>query len=252
MNEAGADARLLEHLASLSGPAARPPGAGAAADLGAELPLGPGRAAALARRRGQRGLPRRPPHRLAYDPAAATPQGPGYPLDRLPRHVTETCSATANVITDVATMPPPARHRSRGRHPRSAGAAGPAPGEHLADGGYTSLVHMERAGREHRSPHRALPATAPPAPRQDGYAATTSASTSTARRSPAAGPGQQGVARLPRLADAAAHRCKFTRSQCSLPVRRLHTSGDGKRTWAFSRDYNLINFKINNMYKFFL
>ena len=25
-----------------------------------------------------------------------------------------------------------------------------AAGEHLADGGYTSLVHMERAGREHR------------------------------------------------------------------------------------------------------
>ena len=24
------------------------------------------------------------------------------------------------------------------------------PGEHLADGGYTSLAHMERAGREHR------------------------------------------------------------------------------------------------------
>jgi transposase len=68
MNDAGADARrLLEHLAAshpdlLSGPR----GAGPAADPPPELPLGPGRAAALARRRRRR----RPaavgrPHHLA-------------------------------------------------------------------------------------------------------------------------------------------------------------------------------------------
>jgi transposase len=67
-------------------------------------------------------------------------------------HVTETCSGDSpNVITDVATMPAtssdagvlPGIH-TRLRH------RGLRPDRHLVDGGYTSLVHLERAEREHR------------------------------------------------------------------------------------------------------
>src|SRR6516225_5559563 len=67
-------------------------------------------------------------------------------------HVTETCAEDGpNVITDVATMPATSDDRQalagiRSRLQRR----GLLPGEHLADGGYTSLVHMERAGREHQ------------------------------------------------------------------------------------------------------
>lgn len=67
-------------------------------------------------------------------------------------HVTETCSDDGpNVITDVATTPATSADtlalagiHARLRH------RGLLPGEHLVDGGYTSLVHMERAGREHQ------------------------------------------------------------------------------------------------------
>ena len=120
-------------------------------------------------------------------------------------HVTETCADDApNVITDVATMPATSDDRQAlaGIHARLE-RRGLLPGEHLADGGYTSLVHMERAGREHRvtltgpaarQPH-------PPAPRPAGLRP---------RRLPhrlrppgghlPAGPGQQGLARpLPHL-----------------------------------------------------
>jgi hypothetical protein len=67
-------------------------------------------------------------------------------------HVTETCAEDApDVITDVATMPATSDDRQalagiRARLERR----GLLPGEHLADGGATSLVHMDRAGREHR------------------------------------------------------------------------------------------------------
>ena len=67
-------------------------------------------------------------------------------------HVTETCADDApNVITDVATMPATSDDRQAlaGIHARLE-RRGLLPGEHLADGGYTSLVHMERAGREHQ------------------------------------------------------------------------------------------------------
>ena len=75
----------LEELARSAGHALA--GLGPAADPSPELPLGPGRAAALARRRGRR----RPaavgrPHRLALRPGRALrPPGPGHPLDRIPR-----------------------------------------------------------------------------------------------------------------------------------------------------------------------
>ncbi len=67
-------------------------------------------------------------------------------------HVTETCSDDGpNVITDVATMPATSDDRQAlaGIHSRLE-RRGLLPGEHLVDGGYTSLVHMERAGREHQ------------------------------------------------------------------------------------------------------
>jgi len=67
-------------------------------------------------------------------------------------HVTETCSNDGpNVITDVATMPatsadtvvlPGIHTRLERRELR--------PDQHLVDGGYTSLVHLEQAEREHQ------------------------------------------------------------------------------------------------------
>jgi hypothetical protein len=67
-------------------------------------------------------------------------------------HVTEACAGDGpSVITDVATMPATSDDRQAlaGIHARLE-RRGLLPGEHLADGGYTSLAHMERAGREHR------------------------------------------------------------------------------------------------------
>lgn len=67
-------------------------------------------------------------------------------------HLTETCAPDGvNVITDVATTSAatndaqalPAIHARLARR-------GLLPAEHLVDGGYTSLVHLERAEREHR------------------------------------------------------------------------------------------------------
>jgi transposase len=67
-------------------------------------------------------------------------------------HLTETCSAEGTrVITDVATTAAttndaqvlPAIHTRLKRR-------GLLPAEHLVDGGYTSLVHMEQAAREHQ------------------------------------------------------------------------------------------------------
>ena len=67
-------------------------------------------------------------------------------------HVTETCAGDSrNVITDVATMPATSGDTVAlaGIHVRLK-QRGLLPSEHLVDGGYTSLVHMERAGREHQ------------------------------------------------------------------------------------------------------
>ena len=67
-------------------------------------------------------------------------------------HVTETCSDDGpNVITDVATMSATSADTLAlpGIHTRLE-HRDLLPAEHLADGGYTSLVHMERAGRGHR------------------------------------------------------------------------------------------------------
>ncbi len=159
-------------------------------------------------------------------------------------HVTETCAEDGpNVITDVATMPATSDDRQAlaGIHARLE-RRGLIPGEHLVDGGYTSLVHMERAGREHRvRPHRAAARQPhPPAPRPGGLRP---------RRLPrrlrppgshlSPGPGQQGVARGPyptSSPDAAPLIvARFTKGQCQpCPARAAcTTSGDGKRTVGF-------------------
>ena len=67
-------------------------------------------------------------------------------------HLTETCApGSVNVITDVATTSA-ATHDSQslpGIHSRLA-RRGLLPAEHLVDSGYTSLVHLEHAAREHQ------------------------------------------------------------------------------------------------------
>ncbi|MCX4538284.1 IS1182 family transposase [Streptomyces sp. NBC_01669] len=67
-------------------------------------------------------------------------------------HLTETCASdSVNVITDVATTSAATNDSQAlpGIHTRLA-RRGLLPAEHLVDGGYTSLVHLERADREHQ------------------------------------------------------------------------------------------------------
>lgn len=66
-------------------------------------------------------------------------------------HLTETCAGGVNVITDVATTSAATNDAQAlpGIHSRLA-RRGLLPAEHLVDGGYTSLVHLERAAREHQ------------------------------------------------------------------------------------------------------
>jgi hypothetical protein len=134
-------------------------------------------------------------------------------------HVTQTCADDGpDVITDVAAMPA-----------TSEAGRGLLPGEHLAGGGYTSLVPVERAGREHRAARTGpLPGnrTRGTAPRR-----ATPATTSAPARPPGShlppGPGQHGVARpLPHVLArrrpahrGALHRAvQVTRSQTIKPV----------------------------------
>jgi hypothetical protein len=67
-------------------------------------------------------------------------------------HLTETCARDGvNVITDVATTPATTNDARAlpGIHTRLA-RRGLLPAEHLVDGGYTSLVHVEQSHREHQ------------------------------------------------------------------------------------------------------
>lgn len=105
-------------------------------------------------------------------------------------HLTETCSSEgANVITDVATTAATTSDAQAlpGIHTRLK-RRGLLPAEHLVDGGYTSLVHLEQAAREHQgspSPDRCQ--ATPPASTAATKASTETTSTSTliASRSPA-------------------------------------------------------------------
>lgn len=67
-------------------------------------------------------------------------------------HLTETCARDGvNVITDVATTPATTNDAQAlpGIHTRLK-RRGLLPAEHLVDGGYTSLVHLEQAARKHQ------------------------------------------------------------------------------------------------------
>ncbi|WP_280428668.1 IS1182 family transposase [Nocardia brasiliensis] len=67
-------------------------------------------------------------------------------------HMTETCAAEGtNVITDVVTTPATTNDAQAlpGIHTRLQ-HRGLLPAEHLVDGGYTSLVHVAQAEREHQ------------------------------------------------------------------------------------------------------
>jgi len=156
MNEAGADARrLLEHLAARCPDLLRGPRVEALRQILVQnYHWDPAGRLRWRDDEGDAGLP----------PSAARIVSPCDPAGRYSRrgqvtrwtgylaHVTETCAEDApNVITDVATMPATSDDRQAlaGIHSRLE-RRGLLPGGHLADGGYTSLVHMERAGREHR------------------------------------------------------------------------------------------------------
>src|SRR5262249_25569687 len=156
MNEAGADARrLIEHLAArhpdlLSGPQVE-------ALRQVLLQNYHWDSAGRLRWRDAGGAAARPPP----PPVSVSPYALPAPYSRRGQvtrwtgylaHVTETCAEDGpNVITDVATMPATSDDRQAlaGIHSRLE-RRGLLPDEHLVDGGYTSLVHMERAGREHR------------------------------------------------------------------------------------------------------
>jgi hypothetical protein len=158
-------------------------------------------------------------------------------------HVTETCADDGpNVITDVATMPATSADSLAlaGIHARL-DRRGLLPAEHLVDGGYTSLVHMERAGREHRVALTGpLPGNHTRQHRdQDGYARD-DFRIDYDREEVTCPQGQ--VSRTwhgpyPTSSPDAAPLivAKFTRAQCQpCPVRAAcTTSGDGKRTVGF-------------------
>jgi transposase len=209
MNEAGADARrLLEHLAASFPGLLRGPRVEALRQILVQNyhwdPAG------RLRWRGDEGDAGLPPSAARivspYDPAARySRRGQVTRWTGYLAHVTETCADDApNVITDVATMPATSDDRQAlaGIHARLE-RRGLLPGEHLADGGYTSLApHGAGRARAPGHPHRAAARQPhPPAPRPGGLCP---------RRLPhrlrppgghlPAGPGQQGLARpLPHL-----------------------------------------------------
>jgi transposase len=156
MNEAGADARLLlEHLAASFPGLLRGPQAEALRQVLVQNYYWD--ASGRLRWRDDEGGSGLPPSAARivspYDPAARyARRGQVTRWTGYLAHVTETCAGDVpNVITDVATMPATSDDRQAlaGIHARLE-RRGLLPGEHLADGGYASLVHMERAGREHQ------------------------------------------------------------------------------------------------------
>jgi transposase len=158
-------------------------------------------------------------------------------------HVTETCAGDSpNVITDVATMPATSAGSLAvaGIHDRLE-HRGLLPAEHLTDGGCTSLVHMERAGREHQV---TLTGPLPGNPTrqhrtQQGYARD-DFRTGYDRREVICPQGQVSKGwhgPYPTSSPDAAPLivARFTKGQCQpCPARAAcTTSGDGKRTVGF-------------------
>jgi hypothetical protein len=156
MNEAGADARrLIEHLAAsypdlLPGPRVE----ALRQILVQNYHWDPAGRLRWRDDEGDAGLPP-PAARIVspYDPAARySRRGQVTRWTGYLAHVTETWAEDGpNVITDVATMPATSDDRQAlaGIHSRLE-RRGLLPVEHLVDGGYSSLVHMERVSREHQ------------------------------------------------------------------------------------------------------
>jgi len=155
MNDTGTDARLLlEHLAASFPGLLRGPQVEALRQVLVQNYYWDASGRLRWRDGGDSGLPP-PAARIVspYDPAARyARRGQVTRWTGYLAHVTETCSDDGpNVITDVATMPATSAGTAAvaGIHARLE-HRGLLPAGHLADGGYTSLVHMERAGREHQ------------------------------------------------------------------------------------------------------
>jgi hypothetical protein len=247
MNEAGADARrLLEHLAARHPDLLR----GSRVQVLRQVLVQNYHWDPAGRLRwrddeGDSGLPPSAARIVSpYDPAARySRRGQVTRWAGYLAHVTETCAEDGpNVITDVATMPATSADTAAVAeiHARLA-HRGLLPAGHLVDGGYTSLVHMERAGREHQVTLTGpLPGNRTRQHRdQDGYARD-DFRIDFDRREVTCPQGQ--VSRgwhgpYPTSSPDAAPLivAKFTRSQCQpCPVRAAcTTSGDGKRTVGF-------------------
>jgi hypothetical protein len=247
MNEAGADARrLLEHLAVRCPDLLRGPRVEALRQILVQnYHWDPAGCLRWRDDEGDAGLPPSAARIVSpYDPAARyARRGQVTRWTGYLAHVTETCSADGpNVITDVATMPATSADTAAvaGIHARLE-RRGLLPGEHLADGGYTSLVHMERAGREHQVTLTGpLPGNRTRQHRdQDGYARD-DFRIDFDRQEVTCPQGQVSKGwhgPYPTSSPDAAPLivAKFTRSQCQpCPVRAAcTTSGDGKRTVGF-------------------
>jgi transposase len=247
MNDAGADARrLLEHLAAscpdlLSGPRVQ---------ALRQILLQSyhwDRAGRLRWRddEGDAGLPPSAARIVSpYDPAARyARRGQVTRWTGYLAHVTETCSADGpSVITDVATMPATSDDRQAlaGIHARLE-RRGLLPAGHLAGGGCTSLVHIERAGREHQVALTGpLPGNRTRQHRdQEGYARD-DFRIDFDRQEVTCPQGQVSKGwhgPYPTSSPGAAPLivARFTKAQCQpCPVRAAcTTSGDGKRTVGF-------------------
>ena len=249
MNEAGADAcRLLEHLAARCPDLLRGTRVEALRQILVQnYHWDPAGQLRWRDDEGDAGLPPSAARIVSpYDPAARySRRGQVTRWTGYLAHVTETCADDApNVITDVATMPATSDDRQAlaGIHSRLE-RRGLLPGEHLADGGYTSLVHMERAGREHQVTLTGpLPGNRTRQHRdQEGYARD-DFRIDYDRREVTCPQGQVSKGwhgPYPTSSPDAAPLivARFTKAQCQpCPVRAAcTTSGDGKRTVGFPR-----------------
>ncbi|MFC9331924.1 hypothetical protein [Kitasatospora sp. NPDC057015] len=124
-----------------------------------------------------------------------------HPLEGFAAHLTETCaSGSVDVITDVATTSAATNDGQAlpGIHTRMA-RRGLLPAERLVGGGYTFLVHLERAAREHQvTVTGPLPGNPTSQHRKnEGFDRDDSASTSIADKSPAHGGRSAGAGTAP-------------------------------------------------------
>ncbi len=247
MNDAGADARrLIEHLAAGYPDLLRGPQVQALRQIMVQNYHWD--AAGRLRWRDDEGDAGLPPSAARvvspYDPAARySRRGQVTRWTGYLAQVTETCDDDApNVITDVAVMPATSddRHALAGIHDRLA-RRGLLPDAHLVDGGYTSLVHMERAQREHQVTLTGpLPGNPTRQHRDQGGYARDDFRIDYDRREVTCPQGQVSKGwhgPYPTSSPDAAPLivARFTRKQCQpCPVRAAcTTSGDGKRTVGF-------------------